>query len=158
MITRDTFLDAYLVELRDAWPGNPKLADDVAGVARTFLDGKIADWAIDRSARKAWKRIGGKGRVSLTVLRSLPIAAEPSIRASDRTCQLDKRAYLPFIVASSCPQCSRREERDLSGDDHLNYPIIGQPSTVYFSCERNHASVEWEVNVRVDVTLTIVSE
>jgi hypothetical protein len=67
-----------------------------------------------------------------------------------------KRAYLPFVIESTCPGCGGEVERHLT-EDYLSYPRIGGPQIIDFVHEieepRYRVCGRWSETVVIDFTI-----
>jgi hypothetical protein len=74
------------------------------------------------------------------------------------TGELDvKRCYLPGVVLrSQCPKCSADYAEDMA-HHYLSYPKVGKPEAYGCYCRNEACGHEWEVMLRLDVTLSVVS-
>lgn len=68
-----------------------------------------------------------------------------------------KRCYLPGLTirsqCSQCPKCGAAYAADLS-DQYLSYPKVGEPEGWGCYCSKDDCGHEWEVMLRLDVTLS----
>ena len=68
-----------------------------------------------------------------------------------------KRFYLPGVVIhSQCPKCGAEYARDMA-DSYLSYPTAGEPFAYGCYCAREGCEHEWEMMMRIDVTLSVVT-
>lgn len=74
-----------------------------------------------------------------------------SRKESSSRLEMEKRCRVPFVVEDACPECGASGDVDLE-DHYLSYPVLGEPSKVYFSCETCDA--DWTAEVVLDVTLS----
>jgi hypothetical protein len=65
-----------------------------------------------------------------------------------------KRAYLPVVVTSECPECGELVEKDLS-DDYLSYPVANGKEELHFCHEIADGEDEHEWSETIVVRLTI---
>lgn len=66
-----------------------------------------------------------------------------------------KRAYLPFKVISTCPNCSKEVVRDVSSD-YLSYPKVNDRVTVCMYCEIEEMECcVWDVEIIIRVTAEV---
>jgi hypothetical protein len=70
-----------------------------------------------------------------------------------------KRLYLPFFIKAICPKCGVPVEHALD-DRYLSYPPINQPFVYSFSHDIDDGDDwhEWDVTIRLDVTVTAVAD
>lgn len=79
LITRDTFLDELLAQLKRA--GGERWAIDYTERARAAIEGRLADFTLGDYERRVWRKLGGQGHVALSILRELPVL-EPACLVS----------------------------------------------------------------------------
>lgn len=67
-----------------------------------------------------------------------------------------RRFYMPGVtVRSRCPKCSRAWRRKMS-EDYFPYPTAGEPFPLRCYCRDGSCGHEWNVMLRLDVTLSAV--
>lgn len=68
--------------------------------------------------------------------------------------ELDKRTYIDGVVVEKVCNCGEVLTFDL-GRDYLNYPIVGQPYSLSFYCEKCEEDFDDAVEVTISINLTI---
>lgn len=68
--------------------------------------------------------------------------------------ELNKRTRLTGMdVQSTCPKCGKVIHRD-GNKEYLGYPVTGEESEIFFSCEDGHEEVAWILKVDVELIVT----
>lgn len=71
-----------------------------------------------------------------------------------------KRFYLPYVLKSHCPKCSREKAHDFE-IHYLSYPTVNVPIVETLLCSNyegdygDPCETEWEVKIQLDVSLKI---
>jgi len=84
-------------------------------------------------------------------------ARTPRLERTDAKVELSKRIHAPYKMHSACPVCQREIVKDLGQDHHLLQSAPGAPAVAYFTCDREHEEAEWQVKVRIDLVLSLIS-
>lgn len=77
----------------------------------------------------------------------------------------EKRFYIPdYTISSPCPKCGEIKTRDLS-IDYLSYPKANKPIKIEMYCEHYSeergeygCENEWEVTIKISITVEIINE
>lgn len=161
---RGRYLAMLSVRLADKFTDETQLWSYIHDVENQLIDGHIQEFGGDAS-RAAFADVLPGARYTRKAL--LKLSAEKPGTSQITLCsiegvsaanlELDKRLHVPYVVSSPCPTCKRLVEVDLSGGDHyLSSPRIGQPTSIYFVCEEDHEAAYWQVQAKVNLTLTLI--
>ncbi len=71
--------------------------------------------------------------------------------------ELGKRTYTGTVITQDCRNVECEKKVTFDGfSDYLSHPVIGEVEKLFMFC--NDCGEEWQLDVRLDMTLTVLED